>query len=325
MLMYYYVAKILPRRMRHNYEDLLRYIDAKVDPSRFIGFVILFGFGVAFAAAFNATVLFSLPSDTFFILFFGSYILLEFVVYFWLSLLADSKGRFVENILPDALLLMSMNMKAGITTERALLMAARPEFGPLEKELSKAGKQVLSGKEIKYALLEIPRRIKSEVLERTVRLIVEGVESGGELSDLLEQTAEDIQNTKLVKGEVQANVLMYGIFIFFAAGIGAPLLFGISTFLVETLTKQMGQFNLAETGIQGINIGRGTLSVTPDFLKFFAFLSLAVTSLFGGLIIGIINKGSEKHGVKYIPILLLLSFSVFIFVRSSVSGIFGGL
>ena len=325
MLMYYYVAKILPRRMRHNYEDLLRYIDAKVDPSRFIGFVILFGFGVAFAAAFNATVLFSLPSDTFFILFFGSYILLEFVVYFWLSLLADSKGRFVENILPDALLLMSMNMKAGITTERALLMAARPEFGPLEKELSKAGKQVLSGKEIKYALLEIPRRIKSEVLERTVRLIVEGIESGGELSDLLEQTAEDIQNTKLVKGEVQANVLMYAIFIFFAAGIGAPLLFGISTFLVETLTKQMGQFNLAETGIEGINIGRGTLAVTPDFLKMFAFISLAVTSLFGGVIIGIIKKGREKDGIKYFPILLFLSFGVFIFVRSSVSGIFGGL
>ncbi|MBI2076071.1 MAG: type II secretion system F family protein [Candidatus Aenigmarchaeota archaeon] len=263
--MYDYVAKILPRRIRHNYEDLLRYIDAKVDPAKFIGFIMLFGLGVALATAFNAMILFSMAADTFMVLFFTSYFLFEITVYFWLSFSADSKGKFVENILPDALLLMSMNMKAGITTERALLMAARPEFGPLEKELSKAGKQVLSGKEIKYALLEIPRRIKSEVLDRTVRLIVEGIESGGELSDLLEQTAEDIQNTKLVKGEVQANVLMYGIFIFFAAGFGAPLLFGISTFLVEVLTRQMSQFNLAETGIQGINIARGTLAVTPEF------------------------------------------------------------
>lgn len=322
--MYNYVAKLLPRGIRHNYEDLLRYIDAKVDPTKFIGFIMLFGLGVALAISFNALFLGS-PSDMFLVLFLGSYLLFEVAIYFWLSLSADSKGRFVENILPDALLLMAMNMKAGITTEQALLLAARPEFGPLEKELSKAGKQVLSGKEIKYALLEIPRRIKSEVLDRTIRLIVEGIEFGGELSDLLEQTAEDIQNTKLVKSEVQANVLMYAIFIFFAAGIGAPLLFGISTFLVEVLTKQLSQFNIAETGIQGINIGRGTFAVGPGFLKIFAFLSLTVMSFFGALIMGIIKKGREKDGIKYFPILLFLSFSVFIFVRSFVSNIFGGL
>ncbi len=321
--MYGYVSKILPGRARQNYEDLLGYIDARVDPAKFIGFIMVFGLGVAFAASFNALILFSVSADMFFLLFVSSYALFELAIYLWVSLAADSKGKFVENILPDALHLMSMNMKAGITTERALLMAARPEFGPLEKELSKAGKQVLSGKDIKYALLEIPRRIKSDVLERTIRLIVEGIESGGELSDLLEQTAEDVQNTKLVKSEVQANVLMYAIFIFFAAGIGAPLLFGISTFLVEVMSKQMSQFNLAETGIQGIRIAG--LAVNPEFLRLFSFASLAVTSFFGGLVIGIIKKGREKDGVKYIPVLILLSYSVFIFVRSSVSGIFIGL
>ena len=312
----------MPRRLVRNYHDLLRYCDIRIDYDRFIGFVMLFGIGVAFAAAFDLFILLGLP---FTVVFFSAFLLFEASVYIWLSLSADGKGKFVDTILPDALQLMAMNMKAGMTTDRALLQAARPEFGPLERELSKAGKQVLSGKEIKYALSEIPKGIKSGVLDRTIRLIVEGIESGGEISALLEQTAEDIQSTRLVQSEIQANVMMYAIFIFFAVGIGAPLLYGISTYLVEILSKQFSLFQISDTMISSMQFMGGKISIDTGFLILFTLVSLAVTSVFGGLIIGMIKGGRSKDGIKYIPMLMLLSFAVFFAVRSMVAGMFSGL
>ncbi len=326
IIMYQHIARILPGRIARSYYELLRYNDVRLDHDRFIGFVILFGLGGAFAIAFDAMVLFSLSFWMSFLIFLASYFLVEAIVYIWLSLSADAKGRFAESVLPDALRMMAMNVRAGMTTDRAMLLAARPEFGVLERELSKAGKQVLAGKEIKYALLEIPKRIKSETTERTIRLIVEGIESGGELSDLLEQTADDIQSSRLIQGEIQANVMMYAIFIFMAAGIGAPLLFGISTYLVEILGRQFANFPISETlgdTLGGnIKIAQGSVNVSPAFLVQFSVISLVVTSVFAGLMMGIIRKGSSKEGIRYIPMLLFISLAVFFGVRSFVSGIF---
>ncbi len=319
---YKHMGKILPGRIRKGYGNLLKYCDIAVDPDKFIGFVLLFGLGVAFAIAINLMIIFSLTFDTFLFTFIFSYIIFELIVYMWLVLRADAKGKFVENILPDVLLLMSMNIRSGMTTDRALIMTARPEFGPLEKELNRAGKQILAGKEIKYALLEMAYRIKSKQLERTIRLIIEGIESGGELSSLLRQTAEELQSTRLVQNEVHASVLMYAIFIFFAAGIGAPLLFGISTYLVGTIGQQFSTFTITGLSQQPV---MGKIEISPEFLTTFALLSLTITSFFGGLIIGIVKSGYEKAGVKLIPILLVISFFVFFAVRIVISNIFPGL
>lgn len=299
--MYNQASKILPKKIRENYKNLLQYCDIQIDPDRFIGFVILFGIGIALAVSFNLMIIFGYAENTFVGVFLLTYLLFEAIVYMLLLLRADAKGKYVESILPDVLLLMSMNIKSGITTDRALIMTALPEFGPLKNELSRAGKQILAGKPIKHALLEMTVRIKSKLFERTIRLIIEGIESGGELSNLLQQTSTEIQNTKIVQNEVRANVLMYAIFIFFAAGIGAPILFGISTYIV------------------GVGLSKQPLD--QNFLITFALLSLAVTSFFAGLIIGIIKDGEEKAGIKLIPILLIISIFVFFSIRSVVGGI----
>jgi flagellar protein FlaJ len=212
-----------------------------------------------------------------------------------------------------------MNIKSGMTTDRAFILSARPEFGPLQRELSRAGKEILAGNEIRYALLGMTTRIKSQLFERTIRLILEGIESGGELSSLLQQTAEDIQTTRLVTNEVRSNVLMYAIFIFFAVGFGAPLLFGISTYLVSQISTQFSTFQVV--GPTGEAAAAG-LKIAPGFLVTFALVALTVSSFFGGLIIGIVKGGSERNGFKFIPLLIVVSFVVFFIVRTTVSTIF---
>lgn len=319
--MYSSLGKIYPERLRRRYKKLLVYSDIAMKPEDFVGAVMFFSFVVSAIisgiAYFFYNLLIAQTAAVFLIFFF----FFQILGYIFLVMRADSKAKFVEEVLPDALLLMSMNIKSGMTTDRALITAARPEFGPLERELGKAGKDIFTGSTTKVALLGMTERINSPLFDRTIRLIIEGIETGGELSTLLQQTAQDIQNTKLVNNEVRSSVLMYIIFIFFATGFGAPLLFGISTYLVGTISAQFALFQ-ANGLSQDVAI---SLHVGPNFLVEFAVISLAITSFFGGLIMGVVKSGDEKAGLKYIPMLLVSSFVIFFAVRALVATIFPAL
>jgi len=270
----------------------------------------------------------------FFVLFLFFFGIVELVIYTWLSLLADSIAKNCEKVFPEALRLMATNVKAGLTPDKALFASARPEFGAFGLELMRAGKHVIAGSEIKYALMEIPKRIKSKIIDNNLRLIIKGIESGGSLSKLLEETARDIERTRIVSEEVKANVLMYAIFIFFAAGIGAPVLYAISTFLVQVISHQMQTLSFGTDiqamggsfgGIGGGFMSGGAITLSSEFLLTYTLLSLIVTSVFGGLIIGLVKTGEEKQGAKFIPVMITVAVVIFFVVRNIVSSVFANL
>ncbi|MDO8634534.1 MAG: type II secretion system F family protein, partial [archaeon] len=251
----------------------------------------------------------------------------------WLNLAADSKGKYVEKILPDALQLVASNVKAGLTTERALLVSAREEFGPLEVELRRAAGKIIGGIPVAEALTGIPAKIKSRLVESTIWLIAEGIERGGEIGDLLIELADDIREQASIKEEISANISMYILLIFFASAFGAPVLFGVSTFIVQILTTQAASIPTV-TGVSSQQFGnsaviqgftQGGPKISFDFVLFFATVSLFATSVFAAMTIGVINTGSEKGGAKYMPIILLIAFSLFFIVRAALESFFANL
>jgi flagellar protein FlaJ len=252
------------------------------------------------------------------------------IIQILIILIADSRAAEVEKVLPDALQLMSANIRAGMTVDRAIWLAARPEFGILEDEIRKVGAKTVGGKPIKVALLEIKQRIKSDILDKTVRLIIEGIESGGELAHLLEETANNIRTTQALKREIKASVTTYSIFILFAAVLGAPALYAISLFFVEVMTKLWSPEVLGGIKVTGSTMGGGMLSrasapqITTDQLFWFAISSIAVTTFFGSLIIGLIQTGKEKNGLKFIPMFMIGAIAVFLLAHLLISSLFGG-
>jgi flagellar protein FlaJ len=253
----------------------------------------------------------------------SAFVFFEVFMHLILVIISDRIAKFVDDILPDALMLISANIRSGLTPDRALLLSARPEFGLLEKQIMKSAKLTFSGESIEDALQIIPKNINSKAVRRSIDLLVEGISRGGNLAKLLEGLANDIRQTKMLKKEVHAFVMMYAIFIFFAAGIGAPLLYGISSYLVETM-KEMGASvkieQVATTSVQFMTF-QG-IQISSDFLMLYSLSALAITSFFGGILMGLIQEGSEKAGLKFIPILLMMSYSIFFIARMIVSRIY---
>jgi flagellar protein FlaJ len=322
---YTFVARLLPKKVRGDFKQLIEYSSIRVDPDDFLGFIICFGFIFSCIVAY---VTYFLDIISPIIGFIVSLILSEMLFYLLVVFSVDSKTRTVDETLPDALQLMSSNIRAGLTTDKALLLAARPEFGPLADELRRVGRETMTGRNFAYALMKTTKRIKSENLSRTIDLIVNSLKSGGKLADLLDQTANDLRDQEMVKKEISASVLMYVIFIFIAIAFGAPLLFAMSSFLVKLLTQNMAIISEGMPKgemMSGAPISMTSAEIDSGFIGMYSIVSLAVTSIFGSIIIGLILKGTERDGIKYLPILLAMSVGLFFLGSYVMDMMFGGM
>ncbi len=323
--MYRFLSNLYPKNVKVSYKNLLMYSAIKINTERFIGFVLFFGFGLSLAFSLMFA---NLINTNIFFLFAILFIVVEVLVYMLLLLKADAKARFVESILPEVLQLMSSNLRAGLTTDKALLLSARPEFGPFQDEINYVGKEITIGADIGKALVDMSKRIKSERLQKTMLLIVSGLRSGGQLAALLEQTAKNLRQQRFVDERIRANVMMYVIFIFAAIGFGAPLLFGLSSFLVEVLTKNLASIDIPQTALAASMPMMFTeVTISADFVIKFAVVSLVMNSILGSFVLGLISKGKESRGLRYIPVLIALTMGVFFLVRfvikNMLSGLFG--
>lgn len=323
MSIYDILGRFYPRDLRKGYVELLRYNKIEGSPITFIGFMLFFGFGLSLGLSFFLATWTQIPLWVYIIsLFLGFQIL----IYLLLSIKADARGRFVEDILPDALQLMASNLRAGFTTDKALLLSARPEFGPLQEELNKVGRLVSTGKKLSTALLEMLKTIKSDKLEKTVLLINTGLESGGELAALLDQTSSNLLQTRFVEEKIKANVMMYVIFIFIAVAFGSPMLFALSTFLVEVLTKSIGSITLPDTATtSSLPISFTSVNISTDFIMTYALVMIISSAILGSMIIGLISKGKEREGLRYVLILVPGAIGVFFGIRFVVTNLLSGL
>lgn len=327
MSTYALIAKLFPKRIRLGFKQLLIYSGIKLDPDRFLGFIIFFGLSTAF-------ILSTLLNHYWKIPFIPAYIVLllavEFAVYLVLQFITDGKAKFVENVLPDALQLMSSNIRAGLTTDKALLLSTRPEFGPLTDEIKRIGRETMAGRTLISALQKTSLRIRSLNLERTFDLIIHSLRSGGELADLLDQISNDLRDQQMIQKEIRASVLMYVIFIVIALAIGAPILYAMSGFLVELLTKNMAMIasempkNIGGPGASA-PISMASIQLDPSFITLYSLLSLIVSAFFGSMVIGLILKGEEREGFKYLVPLLLGSVSLYFIGGYVLETVLGGM
>ncbi|UCD07562.1 MAG: type II secretion system F family protein [Candidatus Aenigmatarchaeota archaeon] len=309
----------MPRSYKEKIEELLKFSGSRKSPQGFVNYSITISIAIGFIAALFVREYALLMGVGVFIAFFGLF-------HGFLILAVDRRTKFIEKILPDALQLMAANIKSGFIPSRAMLLSARKEFGPLSDAIKRSGKEMMTGKPLQESLREIPKTIKSEILETTIGLIVRGIRSGGQLVSLFEETAIDMRRKESIRKEVKANILMYGIFIGFAGAVGAPVLYALSTFLVTTIGQIGAVTQVPEEFATGLPmVGFGGISISPDFLLMFSIAAILITTIFGGLIMGIIDSGKEKAGIKYIPILTVIALVVFFSARMLISGIFGTL
>jgi Flp pilus assembly protein TadB len=145
--------------------SLLYNAGLEYDTGKFLSTIIMLGigFGIAvFLTMYNASIELAVSIGA------AALVLFEAIVFITLMLSASRRTYLMENSLPDFLILMSSNIRAGFTPDRALFASMRKEFGPLTKEINKAAKAAMTGKAFHEAFQVIGAKIESNILKRSI-------------------------------------------------------------------------------------------------------------------------------------------------------------
>ncbi|MBN1502624.1 type II secretion system F family protein [Candidatus Woesearchaeota archaeon] len=238
------------------------------------------------------------------------------------------RRKQIEEVFPDFLQLTSANISSGMTVDRALWFAVRPRFGVLAKEMESVAKKTLVGEKLSTALQEFAKKYDSLIVQRSINLLLEGMDAGGELAELLNRIANNIQETRIIKKEMAASVTTYVIFIGFASLVGAPFLFGLSTQLVIIMKSILGSLNLGSNTQSFGGIG-SMLTASPDAIsihdyKIFAVTCIIITTFFSSLLITIIRKGEIKEDLQLIPMFVGAGIVIYLIASTLLSILLSG-
>ncbi|MFA5141732.1 MAG: type II secretion system F family protein [Candidatus Woesearchaeota archaeon] len=232
-------------------------------------------------------------------------------VYIYYDVIIFKRTQAMETVLADFLSLFNDNLKTGMTLDKALWRAIKPEFGVLTNEIKIASKRVMTGEDVQVVLEDFVNKYDSITLKRAFSLITESMRGGGELSNVIERVIDDIKKTTALKERMIANSISYTIFItIIVLGI-APMLFSLSYYLlamIETFSK-----NILSTPSLGSMMGNIKIAISLVDFTLFSKICLSVIAFFAAMIISIINKGDIRGGVKYIPAFMAGAYLVYTF------------
>ena len=255
--------------------------------------------------------------------------LFDVLIYAFFEYRIEKRKTEMEQMLPDYLQITSANLRSGIALDRAMLLAARPEFKFLSEDIKEMNKRVFSGENFDEALKAFASRYRSYQLNHAIRMMLEALRYGGAMSDLLDQISKDLRNQQMIQKEVAGQMFMYSIFIAFAGLIAAPVLYGLTSQMIsvtDTVWAGILQANpggLPTTSISFLQPHPPKISTDTYFT--FAIIAIAMITGFASLIMSAISTGRALRGLRYMPVFIGIGIVIFLIMRAVVSGLFTGI
>lgn len=258
---------------------------------------------------------------------FSLYFISWAVFFIYVDVKIYNRRKEIEQVFPDFLQLAAANINAGMPIDRALWFAIRPKFGILAKEMESVAKATMVGENLGKALIDFSNKYDSVMIKRALNLLLEGLDSGGEIGRLLIKVANNMRETEILKKEMASSVTTYVIFILFATLGAAPFLFGLTTELIVIMTSILSNINIGEGtssfGGMGSMIGSGNTVSIIDY-QIFAITSISLSCVFAAVIISVIQKGDAQESLKNIPVYVIIGISLYFIAFKAMNILLGG-
>ena len=329
---YFFLGKLLPQGLIRSVEAHLVFAGIDENPLSWAGrraaLLLLFTFLAMLIPLVNAIYTFENPLETeqrIFSLIYGSlgWGLVSFaaiftVFYTHIYFIIDDRTRRVEKALPDFLILVVANLRAGLTPLNAFIAACRPEFGPLSEEVKESAKKLTGGESISVMFLDLGSKFNSELFRNVVGFFDRAARSGGRLADILESSSEYVRRVEELREEVILLTRAHTIFLLFMVVVIMPFLLSVSaqfTKLVSDIPVITGDSSVA------IPLFSGSVRIGQDFILNASRFMLVLVSVMVSLLFGIITRGQAFYGVKYSPLIILLSLMMFEVSRVLIGGL----
>jgi flagellar protein FlaJ len=215
----------------------------------------------------------------------------------------------VDEKFPDFLRDIAESARAGMTLPRALVTAARGSYGALTPEIKVMAAQVEWGVEFAEALHRFAKRCHTPLIDRTVSLVVEAQRAGGSVVDILTAASEDAREIKQIVSERNTQMSMYNVVIYISFFVFIVVVLVLSAQFIPAFKTAVGAASGQQVG------GLRFIDFDPEDFNTVFFQAAVVQAIGGGLVGGVLTKGSPMAGFIHIAVMLAtawLSFRVMV-------------
>ena len=212
----------------------------------------------------------------------------------------------MEKNLPDAFFYLASSLRAGISFSEALEELTTAKFGALTDEFKKTVSEIKKGRPTADALRAFAvRNRKSTVLYRSMMIIIEALERGAPMSDVLVFVGNDVREILRIKQERKASTGMQMMFFIITSGFIGPLILGVVSQVMKS-------------------VGTGFITLPVDTIRLILLAFVVIQAVISGLGIGVIREGKYTAGLKYSLLLVVMGAGIFQVVSTlNISGGFG--
>ena len=198
----------------------------------------------------------------------------------------------MEKMLPDAFFYLASSLRAGISFSEALEELTTAKFGALTEEFKKTVAEIKKGRPTVDALKAFAvRNRKSSVIYRSMMIIIEALERGAPMSDVLVYVGNDVREILRIKQERKASTGMQVMFFIITSGFIGPLILGI-----------VAQVMIA--------MSTGEVQFPVETVKMILLGFVVLQAIVSGLGIGVIREGKYSAGLKYSLLLSVMGVLV---------------
>ncbi len=300
-----FVEFFIERQKINDFEDKLFLNKSKM--KNFDGFIFFCIIeGIVFMISSMLLLWFFFPQTEIFFsgisLFFAPF----FFNYIFQDIVFEKKKRKREEMLPDLLLEGSVfcDQKSLLKTIHSF---SEQEIPLLSEDFKRIYFDIRNGSSIEEALGRNKKLNKSKSYNRVVDLLLQGYSSGGEVSILMRELAEDLMESKAILRERQAVMLVTKYTLLLSAGIIVPAILGTIIGMVSGLNFGTGDLGIGLSIAQREELFSMSVLGTTIYIFEYAILSSFFLSL---------QEGNKKQFWVYALLLIPCGALTFFFAQS---------
>lgn len=226
------------------------------------------------------------------------------VLPFFLSIFAETEAEKEKD---EKFLEFSRNLvesvKTGTPISRSIINIRDKDYGVLNPYIKKLVNQISLGIPVKDALMTFARDANSRTILRSVELIREAEQAGGNIESILESVSKSVAEIETLKKERRAaiyNLVVQGYIIF----IIFIIIMLVMQFKIVPMTSE-----ITTAGSLSI-LGQAKASISSGQISIIFISLLLAQGFFTGLVIGKLAEGSLKAGIKHSFILMAIAYIV---------------
>ena len=243
-------------------------------------------------------------------------VLSAWLIKLYLDSLIYNRVKKIEEVFPEFLSELSLNLKAGLGLEKALENSMEREFGYLNDEILAVSKKVKLGRDVDAALREFSMKYDSDLIQETLELILISWKKGTKTPPVIDRIVENIEEIRFLKKKVVASVTSYKIFLSIVTIFITPAMFALAYHLINLIRSITNKIISASSGVN-LPLMLKEVKVNDTHFMIFSVLAVIMITFCSTIIISIIKSGTIKEGYRQIAMYTgaaVLSYGFFMIV-----------